>query len=265
MHIVKTFLTIIKCLFRARFEYPGAFLGGIVAQWVSYAISILMIYIMVWNFGALAGWQPVEVIFLYAVGLLTYALGASFTFTMCINFPQMAINGTIDEAYTRPVPPFIYIMATNFNVAYISHISLTAVVLGVSIFQLGLSWTIFQWLWFVVLIISGAIITGCLMLICDMPAIRTRSQSPTSMLFWQVRAFNEYPIIIYPRPFQLLFTTVLPFGFVAFYPIQVLLGRHDGIFPQLTRWLSPLVAVLTIGVTVLCWRILSSKYESAGT
>ena len=141
MHIVKTFMVIVKCLFRARFEYPGAFFGGIVAQWISYAISMLMIYITIWNFGALAGWQPVEVIFLYAVTLLTYALGASFTFTMCINFPRMAIDGAIDEAYIRPVPPFIYIMATNFNVAYVSHITLTATVLGVSIFHLGLSWT----------------------------------------------------------------------------------------------------------------------------
>lgn len=265
MHSVRVFLTIVKHLYRARFEYPGSFIGGIVAQWFTYGISMVMLFLMVWNFGALAGWEPVEIIFLYAVWLLTYALGASFTFNMCRGFPQMAISGTLDEAYTRPMPPFLYVMATTFNIGYISHIILTTAALVFSILQLGISWTVLQWLWFAVVIICGAVINACMMLICDMPAIRTRSRSPTGLFFWQMRDFTQYPITIYPRAIVFVFTTILPFGFVSFYPIQVLLGKEDGIFPRVTMWLSPVVAVLLIGVTALCWRVLSSKYESAGT
>jgi len=259
------FFTIVKHLYRARLEYPGSFLIGIGATWTSYAVTLVMLFVMVWNFGDLAGWQPAEVIFMYAVWLLAYAVGASFTFNMTRNFPQMSINGTLDEAYTRPMPPFLYLMATHYNVGYISHISLTAIALGYSVVQLDMSWTVFHWLWFVVIVLCGAIISGCMMLIFEMPGIRTRSRSPIGMFYWQSWNFVQYPITIYPRAVVLAFTTVLPFGFMSFYPIQVLLGKADGIFPRVTMWLSPVVAVLLIGVTALCWRILSSKYESAGT
>jgi ABC-2 type transport system permease protein len=265
MYILRVFFTIIKYLYRAKFEYPGAYIGGIVTQWVSYGTFMFMMFLMVWNFGTLAGWLPAEVMFLYGTFLLTYALGATFTFTLCVNFSQISINGTLDEAYTRPVPPFIYLLATHFNTGYISHISLTAVVLGLSISHLGLSWTALQWLWFVVVILNGAVITACMMLICDMPAIRTRSQSPTGMFFWQMREFNQYPITIYPRIIQYVFTVILPFGFISFYPIQVLLGKQDGLLPHVNMWLSPLVATLLVGITALCWRLVSSRYESAGT
>jgi len=265
MHTLRVFFTVVKHLYRAKFEYPGSFIGGIVAQWFSYGISMVMLVLMVWNFGALGGWQPVEVLFMYAVWLLAYALGASFTFNMTRSFPQMSINGTLDEAYTRPMPPFLYLMATHFNVGYISHIILTTAALGFSIVQLGISWTVLQWLWLVAIIICGAIISGCLMLILEMPGIRTRSRSPTAMFYWQVWNFTQYPITIFPRAIVLAFTTVLPFGFMSFYPIQVLLGKADGIAPRITMWLSPVVAILLVGVTALCWRILSSKYESAGT
>jgi ABC-2 type transport system permease protein len=116
------------------------------------------------------------------------------------------------------------------------------------------------------LVLMGAIIQGCTMLLCDMPALRTRSQSPIGMFYWEVNwRFLEYPINIYPRPIQLIFTSILPFGFISFYPVQVLLGKQEGILPQITMWLSPVVALLLVLLTALCWQKIMHRYESTGT
>jgi ABC-2 type transport system permease protein len=260
------FCKIVKYRFRALIEYPGSFIAGIIAQWINFGTQMAMIFLMVWNFGTLAGWLPEEVIFVYAIWLLSYAIGASFTFNVCKSFPQMAINGTLDETLVRPMPSFAYLIAANYNLGYISHVIITAAALTFSILRLNAAWTVFHWLWLALIIIAGAVIQGCMMLICDMPALRTRSQSPTGMLYWNVNWwFSRYPIIIYPRPLQWLFTTVLPFGFISFYPVQVLLGKQEGIFAQVTIWMSPAVAVLLIFITALCWRGVTRRYESAGT
>lgn len=266
MHTIRLFCKIVKYRFRALIEYPGAFFGGIFAQWVSYGVEMAMIFLMVWNFGALAGWIPAEVIFMYALWLLSYALGASFTFNICRSFSQMAINGTLDEAFVRPMPPFAYLLATTYNLGYISHVTLTCAALAFSIVRLDVAWTALHWGWLVILVIAGAVIQGCMMLICEMPALRTRSQSPAGMFFWEVNWwFSRYPVTIYPRPVQIIFTSVLPFGFIGFYPVQVLLGKQEGVFAQITIWLSPAVAAALIFITALCWRGLTRRYESAGT
>ena len=265
MHSLRVFFVFVKYLFKARLEYPRAYLFGIIANWAGYAASMVMIFIMVWSFGTLASWEPDQVIFMYAVWLLAYAIGASFSYSLTATFRDMAINGTLDEAYTRPVSPFLYLLSSNYNVGYVSQISLSAIALGFSIVRLGISFTAGQWLWFVVTIVCGAIINACMMIICELPAIRTRSKSPTAMFFWNGREFTMYPLTVYPRWVMLIFTTVLPFGFTSFYPIQVLLGRQDGILPHITIWLSPIVSIVLIFATAGCWRIFTNKYESAGT
>lgn len=265
MHYVRVFLQIVKYLFKSRFEYPGAWVGGIIAQWFSYGIFMAMVMLTVWNFGSLAGWEPEEVLFMYALWLLTYAIGASFTFNLSLAFREMAINGTMDEAFCRPMPPFLYLLAMNFNIAYVSHITLSAAAMIFSMTRLDISWGAGEWLWFFVTLLSGGLITACMMLLCMFPALRLRSRSPLSMFFWQGREFAQYPITIYPRAIQFIFTAILPFGFVAFYPAQVLLGRQDGLLPGVMMWLAPGVAVILAGATALVWRVVSRKYESAGT
>lgn len=265
MHTLRLVGKIVKSQFLAEIEYPGAYIAGIVGQWVGYGAEMLMLFIMVWNFGSLAGWLPTEVIFLFSIWLLTYAIAATFTFNISIRFHEMVINGTMDEAMTRPMPTFLYLIATNINIGYISHITLSSVALGFSISQLGMVWAFWQWLWLAVLILSGAVITGCLLVLANLPALRTRSRSPFAPLFWESRVFTQYPITIYPRVLQFIFTAVLPFAFINFYPVQVLLGRREGLGVPVTAWLSPAVACGLVAIVALCWRGMNKNYESAGT
>ena len=265
MYTIRLFGKIVKYKFLAEIEYPGAYIAGIIAQWISYGIQLVMIFLMVWSFGSLAGWSPEEVIFLYAILLLTYAMGATFVFNICINMDKLVINGTLDESFTRPMPPFLFLIATNVNIAYISHITLTITALIFSIHRLGITWSILQWLWLVIILISGAVITGCLMLITCFPALRTRSRSPFMAFFWESSEFNRFPISIYPEFLQVFFTTLIPLGFVNYYPVQVLLNKQEGLGNPVTMWLSPFVAVLLICITALIWQNISKKYESAGT
>ena len=265
MYSLKLFAKIVKYRFLAQIEYPGSYLLGIVFQWLSYGTWMFMLFLMIWNFGMLAGWLPAQAVFMYASWLLSYAIGAAFTFNICRSFSQMAIDGTMDEALVRPVRPFLYLLATNFNLGYISHASLALAAVVWAYFQLALQWTFLHYLWFVVMIISGAIVQACMMLLCEMPGLRLRARAPTNVLFWEVWSFLQYPITIFPRAIQFIFATILPYSFISFYPVQVLLGKQDGLFAAWFMWLSPVVAVMLVCITALNWRRTSKYYESAGT
>jgi ABC-2 type transport system permease protein len=115
------------------------------------------------------------------------------------------------------------------------------------------------------LIISGAVINACLMLIMNFPALRTYSRSPFHALFWEAHTFNRYPISIYPKFLQLIFTTIIPLAFVNYYPVQVLLGKQEGFGVPATIWLSPIVALTLFGLTNIIWNRILRFYESAGT
>lgn len=265
MYILKLFFKIVKLKFLAMIEYPGAFLGGVVAQWISYGIEIFLLFYLVRKFGSLGGFLPDEVMFLYALWLMSYAIGASFTFNICRDLPSMAVNGNLDEALIRPMPPMIYLISTNYNLGYFSHLSLTTVVLIVSISHLHMSWALWQWVWLAAILLSGAVIQGSMMILCNLPALRTKSDSPTGVFFWELREFAKFPINIYSNIIQIIFTVILPYGFVNFYPMQALLGKREGVFNSSIMWFAPFVALLVFVVTALCWRKVIRQNESSGT
>ncbi len=265
MYLMKLFFRIVKLRFLSLIEYPGSYVMGILAQWLSYGIEAVLIVLTVSRFGALAGWSPDEVIFLYAVWLLTYAIGASFTFNITRDLANLTINGTLDESLTRPVPSMFFLIATNFNLGYVSHMTLSLGVLIYAASRLSPHWGAGQWAWLVALVISGSTVTGCMMLLLNLPALRLKARSPLSVFFWEGRRFAQYPLAIYPRPLQALFASALPFGFIGYYPLLGLMGKTDVVFGQTLTYLSPVIAVGLVALTVVCWNHAIKRYESAGT
>ena len=75
-------------------------------------------------------------------------------------------------------------------------------------------------------------------------------------------AFGRYPQTIFPSPLRFLLRWIVPFGFVSFYPAQAILDHrpYEGLM-----YLSPVIALGFVGLTVLFWRWGVRRYESTGS
>ena len=76
------------------------------------------------------------------------------------------------------------------------------------------------------------------------------------------REVSSYPINIYVKWFANIFTFILPFGMVNYFPLQYLLGRENVPF-----WygLSPLATLVFMGFSFLIWKIGLKQYASTGS
>jgi ABC-2 type transport system permease protein len=80
---------------------------------------------------------------------------------------------------------------------------------------------------------------------------------------------SSYPLTMYPKWFQIIFTFVLPLGFITFYPVRGLLDiAADSAFPvapDLILW-APLAALAYYLIARAVFNFgLKHKYESAGS
>ena len=75
------------------------------------------------------------------------------------------------------------------------------------------------------------------------------------------REFAKYPINIFPAVFQVLFTVVIPFGFIGYYPAMYLLGKTKMCVPM---WLLAVTLLFALA-SVLIWCCGMKKYDSTGT
>lgn len=78
-------------------------------------------------------------------------------------------------------------------------------------------------------------------------------------IFDSITSFGNYPRTIFSKSFQTIISYIIPVAIIAFYPASALLGKDiSGIMPAV------LVLALFLVLSILFWRLMLSKYTSAG-
>lgn len=248
---------------RERMEYRSAYLAGMVAQILAYVADFLVIWVLVRRFGTLAGWGWEEIALLWAFNLLSYAIGAAFTFCQS-ELEGLVQGGTFDGYLVRPLNPYLAFTAQRFNVGYLGHILLASGILAWALTNLDIDWTPSSVL-FLVLALAGASLlqAAVLTLVGAWAFMFVRAQ----FLFGfasTLRSFVTYPITIYGAAIQVVLTAIVPFAFVNFYPASVLLDKDGQLFPSWTGWLTPLVGLAAFLGAYRVWMRGVNRYQGAG-
>src|SRR5690606_30800589 len=100
-----------------------------------------VLWIVIQQFEAINGWLPFEVMFLYALNLLSFALAGCFVQSVSNNLPTMIQNGSFDEVLTKPMNPLFYLICHRFVYQYASHIIVSTGIIVICFLQLELSFT----------------------------------------------------------------------------------------------------------------------------
>ena len=76
----------------------------------------------------------------------------------------------------------------------------------------------------------------------------------------------QWPLPIFNRWFGRLFIFVIPLACVNYFPMLVILDKPDVLgYPVWFQWVSPLVGILFLEVSLLVWRIGVRHYRSTGS
>lgn len=266
MYIIKMYGYNIRLSWKSRIVYPGAFMLAIIMQLITYFSQFITMWILLSNFTSIKTWSTSEVIFLYSMQLMTYSIAAAFTANTVNDLPDMVKNGQLDEILSKPLNPFIYLLSMKFNVGYIAHfcVSFIIMILNFSLSEYAISIT--KIVVFFVFLISGSVITGSLMLITTIPCIYLVGTSGCWRIFYDLRTYTNYPLIIFNDFVQFIFTCIIPFAFVSYYPCRYLFGKVEGIFPfDFVNICSPIVAIILVIITRIIWNKAIKMYDGSGT
>lgn len=248
---------------RERMEYRGAFLIGLLAQGLSYVADVLVIWILVHRFGTIGGWGWNEIALLYSLNLVSYAIGAAFTYSQT-ELEGMVQRGTFDGILIRPLNPYLSLAAQQFNVGYIGHIVIAVGVFVWSLGNLTVDWTPLTVLYLALAVIGGSMIQAAVLTLLGAWSFLFVRATFLFGFAGTLRTFITYPISIYGAAIQVVLTAIVPFAFVNFYPATVLLGKDGDLFPGWIGWLAPAVGVLALGFAYWVWMRGVNRYQGAG-
>ncbi len=249
---------------RSRMQYRADFFVGITGVIVLNVVNLSLIWVMLSRFQSLGGWTFWEIVMLYSMWLLSHSIFSGL-FWHLSHLEDDIIHGRFDQYMVRPISPLIQFLGREVNYMGVGDVIFAVTALTTAYRNLGLHWSLGEWVFFAVAVVAGLVIeTSIIWIIGALSFWFGRSRA----LFYFYMRFQmlgqQYPMDVFGIWFQVFVTGFLPLAFMNYYPLTVLLGKENALGLVGAGFYSPFVAAALFALGVIIWRRGLAGYTSSG-
>ncbi|MFN8511227.1 MAG: ABC-2 family transporter protein [Thermomicrobiales bacterium] len=265
-HALRVYLWLVGAQMRAQLQYRASFALQICATFVSLFAEFVAILILFHTFQDLGGWRVGEIALLY--GLVSIALGLVDMFASGFERVSTLVKaGEFDRLLTRPVSPFLQVLASDVQMRRLGRIAQGIVTIVLATRWVGIDWTPVSLGVAVAGVLSSSVVFLTVWVISAASCFWTVEQSEIQNVFTYGGAeLASYPIHIYGRAVQSVFLYVVPLALTSYYPALVILGKPDPLgLPRVLGLLAPVTATTFFIVGLGCWRLGLRHYQGTGS
>jgi len=256
------YFTYARLVLKAWSQYRADFAITFVSSILHDGATFIFLTVIFTNIRELEGWSFHEMLLIWGLAVTSRNLANSL-----LDVPHRIywyiLEGDMDRLMVRPPDPL-------FQMTGESGITLPAlgrVLIGATAIVTALTGLADKLPWWGAFYLPLAIISGALihfsvqllMACLSFWFINTISLMQTMSWMYQ---FGQYPISIFALPLQFLFTWVLPYAMMGFYPTAFLL-RGDAYLHY--GLLVPLMGPIFLGLSLSLWRVAIQRYQSTGS
>ena len=251
---------------QSELQYRVNFVVNVVYGLAYQLTGFVFIWVLLDQFGAIAGWTLGEVAFLYGLRLLVHALRGLVFGNVGRELDQLVMRGDFDRMLIRPLSPLLQVMSRRVPINDFGNL-----VGGVGLFLaanalVGVDWSPGALLFLAMAILGGCLVEAAIELTSVSFSFRMLS---AHALFGLLNDVNNrlgcYPLTVFDTATRWALTFGVPIAFVAYLPATVLLGRTDelSVHPAIA-YASPLIGVGLFALAYLFWSRQMRHYQSAG-
>lgn len=227
-------------------EYRFDFILGAIGQIIGYGANYLIVWILLQQFNVINGWDWSEVALLISLSIVTYAIGAMFTYSPMTSLSDLIIKGDFDKYLTKPISPLFHLIASFFNYGYIAHIIISFSILTWAFSHLLIDWNVLKVIYLILIVISGSFLQAAFLIIIGCMNFRFLRVEFLFNLYGRLKDFLDYPLTIYAKYIQHILTWIIPLAFINYYPSLFLLNKEVNIFVYIAPVIGPIVFLLSL-------------------
>ncbi len=266
MSSLQLYFRLIGLSMASRMQYRVDFIAGALGVIVWNTSSLGLMGILIHSFAQLHGWTFWELVFLYCLWILGHSLYSLF-FAHIDQMEDYLIEGAFDQFLLRPASPLIQFFGREIHSMGLADVLIGITGISLACTRLGLQWGSLKWTFFILAILSGAIIELALNLLIACTAFWTgRSRGGFIVMSQFKGVVQQYPVDIFGGAFRLVVTGLIPVAFMNYYPALILLDKMErqGAWGWL-GYMSPVVALVLVGLASVVWRLALGRYASSGS
>ena len=250
-----------KIHFKSELQYKLSFALSFISQFIVFFGYYFTIICLFDKFSNIKGFTLYEVLLTFSVIQFGFSFCETF-FRGIDTFDELIVNGSFDRLLLRPRNILLQVFVNEVSFVKLSRLLQSIIILIISIINVEVVWKM------------GKIITLIFMLIASVLIFLSIFISAAAYCFFTVKGLEvrnvftdggkhmaQYPIGIFKKGFVFVFTYIIPYGFVNYYPLLFILGKETN------KWyiLSPLITILYLIPSILIFYKGIKRYSSVGS
>ena len=251
---------------RGQLQYRVSFGLQIVGNVAIHGAELIALLALFRTFNTLGGWSGGEVAFLYALAYISFAI-AHIMATGFGQFGRMILRGDFDRVLTRPINPFLQVLASDLNLRHLGGMLQGFIAFGIALRLTNIDWTAGKILYLPVYVLSAA---ALYLLLFTLEATlcfwTTDGNEAVNAVTYGGRLAAVYPLHVFDAWLRRFFLFVVPLGFVIYLPTTYVLDKPTPLdLPGWTPFVAPLVTATFAILAGWLWQVGIRRYRSTGS
>lgn len=265
MDSVRLYLKSCRMLMKSQWQYRTSFVLQTLSQLIMMGTELLAVIFLINRYTTLGQWNGGEILFFFGVIItsfyLTEAFGRGIT-----NFAPLINKGTLDTILIRPRNILFQVLCSQADPRRLGAILIGVAALMMGCAQAQVSLNLIKFLLLVWSIIGGsALVLGLFMIEATLCFFSVKSIEMVNILTYGGRSTCQYPIDIYPRWLQLLFSVVAPFALTTHVPAAYILGKPLWNTGLAAAFIAPVSGFIFLFLMTLVFYQGLKHYRSTGS
>lgn len=237
--------------------YKLDFFIGLASMFLNNAMRFLILVFIFNMVDKIKGWSFDQMLFLYGFSTMVTGLWHCF-FINVISLPYYIRTGEFDRFLLRPVNLLFQITIDSLDEDGWGELLLGIALVLFAYVRLGLPFWKLPLL--APLAMSGCAILIAISLLLSAVSFISIGGVPIMELMLKMFEFTKYPVNIFNQSLKIILSSVIPLGFVTFYPSMVFLGSNALIYLALV----PFVSAAYFMFAYFIWNYSIKFYVSSG-
>ena len=254
---LKYFKVHVKSEMQYKLSFIMSFISNIIFLF-GYYFTIICLFD---KFSNIRGFTKYEVLFTFGIVHFGFSFCEVF-FRGIDQFDDFIIDGNFDKLLIRPCNVLLQVACNEVCLFKLARLIQTVVILVVAIFKMDVVWDIEKMITVLFMLLSSIIVfLSVFILAASYCFFTTKGLEVRNAFLYGGREMAQYPIGIFKRGFIIFFTSVIPLGFVNYYPLLFILGKAT----NKLFMISPIITIIYLFISIFAFYKGMKRYKSIGS
>lgn len=254
------YLKYFKIHIKRELQYKASFIMSFISQFFVFFGYYFTILCLFDKFSNIKGFTMYEVLLTFAVIQFGFSFCETF-FRGIDTFDDLIISGNFDRLLLRPRNILHQVFCEEISLVKASRLIQSIIILIISIINIDNIFTIDKIITLIFMLIGAVILFLSIFIMSASYCFLTVKGLEVRNVFTDGgKHMAQYPIGIFKKGFVFVFTYIIPYGFVNYYPLMYVLGKtNNKLFI-----ISPLITLLYLILSIIVFYKGVKRYSSVG-